>query len=292
MRALLGFLLLLALLAVLGSSLGFGPLLINREGEQRIALLLGKPTVVTEPGVAFAIATTPTRIIEARWLHLSSEPSTLQTRDGERLFVDHYVIWRIADPLRFRESYPRTVGGDLSEAEQQIDRQTRSLVRDLVGQHTLQQVLDERRVAIMQAVTQRATRQLRARGVEILDLRLNRTELPKRTEENVYARMRSERERLARKHRAEGEEQARRLRAEADREARVIVAEAQRDAEVLRGKGDAEAARIFAESYSADPDFYAFVRNLEAYRKTIGEGTTLVLPPDHEFFQTLQNGGR
>ena len=191
-------LLALTLLLAGSSALGFGPVVINREGEQRIALFLGKPKVLTAPGLALAFATTPMHVIEARWLHLSSEPSTLQTRDGERLVVDHYVIWRIQDPLRFRQSYPRAARGNLSEAEQQLDRQTRSLVRDLIGQHTLQQVLDAERVAIMAAVTARATAQLQERGIEILDLRLNRTELPKRTEENVYARMRSERERLAR----------------------------------------------------------------------------------------------
>lgn len=288
MKRILFFALLLAVPAIAGSLAGIGPLVLNREGEQRIALFLGRPTVITKPGLAVAIATVPMRVIEARRLHLSSRPSTVQTRDGERLVVDHYVIWRIEDPLRFRESYPRTAGGDLSEAERQLDRRTRSLVRDWIGRHTLQEVLDKKRVEIMETITRRAAEELHERGVQVLDLRLNRTELPTRTEENVYARMRSERERLARKHRAEGEEEARRIRAEADREARVTVAEAQRDAEVLRGEGDASAARIYAEAHNKDPEFYGFVRSLDAYRKTIGEGTTLVLPPDHEFFQVLQ----
>jgi membrane protease subunit HflC len=102
--------------------------------------------------------------------------------------------------------------------------------------------------------------------------------------------MRAERERQARKNRAEGEEQARRIRAEADREARVVVAEARGQAEIERGKGDAEAARIYAEAYSTDSEFYAFLRGLEAYQKTIGEGTTMVLPPDNEFFRLLSRG--
>ena len=122
-------------------------------------------------------------------------------------------------------------------------------------------------------------------------MRINRTELPPGAEENVYARMRAERERLARKHRAEGEEQARTIRAEADRQARVIVAEAREKSERLRGAGDAESARIYSDAYSRDPAFYDFVRSLEAYRKTLGEGTTLVLPPGHEFFHSLDKGG-
>ena len=122
-------------------------------------------------------------------------------------------------------------------------------------------------------------------------MRINRTELPPGAEENVYARMRAERERLARKHRAEGEEQARTIRADADRRARVIVAEAREQSERLRGAGDAESARIYADAYSRDPAFYEFVRSLEAYRKTLGEGTTLVLPPEHEFFHSFNKGG-
>jgi membrane protease subunit HflC len=120
-------------------------------------------------------------------------------------------------------------------------------------------------------------------------VRINRTELPAPTEENVYARMRTERERLARKERAEGEQEGRTIRAQADRESQVIVAEAKRDAEVERGQGDAEATRIFAEAYSADPDFYSFVRGLEAYRKAIGPRTTLVLSPSSEFFRLLDS---
>ena len=120
------------------------------------------------------------------------------------------------------------------------------------------------------------------------DVRINRTELPRGTEESVYARMKTERGRLAKKNRAEGEERARRIRAETDREALVIVANARRDAEIARGEGYAEATLIYAEAYSLDPDFYAFMRSLEAYEKTIGEHTTLVLSPEAEFFRFFQ----
>ena len=144
----------------------------------------------------------------------------------------------------------------------------------------------------MATITEGAQQQLAPLGVEVNDVRINRTELPPGTEESVYARMKTERERLAKKNRAEGDERARRIRAEADREARVIVANARRDAEIQRGAGDAEAARIYGEAYAADPDFYAFTRSLEAYRKTIDGKTTLVLSPDTEFFQYLEGQGR
>jgi membrane protease subunit HflC len=149
----------------------------------------------------------------------------------------------------------------------------------------------------MRVITEKTTRALEKFGVEIEDVRINRTELPKGTEENVYARMKAERERQARKFRAEGAERARGIRAEADREARVIVANARRDSEITRGEGDAMAARIYADAYTTSPKLYAFVRSLEAYRKTIDAGTTLVLSPNSEFFRYLDrpssdSGGR
>ena len=153
------------------------------------------------------------------------------------------------------------------------------------------QVLKTERRAIVDEIARRSAEAVLRFGVEVGDVRLNRTELPEGTEENVYARMRAERDRLARKYRAEGEEEARTIRAEADRAARVLVAEARRDGETERGKGDAEAARIYAEAYSRDPEFYAFQRGLEAYRKTLGKSTTLVLPPTHEFFRLFGSGG-
>jgi membrane protease subunit HflC len=273
---------------VVTSVLGLGPLILNREGEQRIAFLLGDPVaVITEPGPAVTWPFVRIDVFDGRWQHLSSEPREVTTADQERIVIDHYVVWRIVDPLQFRTTFPT----GMLEAQKQIDQQARGQLREVVGQKRLMQVLKTERQGIMGEITQRAASAVKRFGVEIADVRLNRTELPRGTEENVYARMRAERERLARKHRAEGEEEARTIRAEADRAAQVIVAEARRDAETERGRGDAEAARIYAEAYSQDADFYAFVRGLEAYRNTLGEGTTLVLPPDHEFFRLFQSGG-
>jgi membrane protease subunit HflC len=163
----------------------------------------------------------------------------------------------------------------------------RGAVREVIGQQTLDNVVTANRAEIMQEITAKTNASLAKFGIEMKDVRINRTELPKGTEENVYARMKAERERQARKLRAEGEERARRIRAEADREARVIVANARRDSEIARGEGDAQAARIYAAAYGTDPELYAFVRSLEAYRKTLGERTTVVLSPKSEFFRYL-----
>lgn len=292
MRRLASLLALVAAAAVAlvwAGALGIGPVVITREGEQKLVLQFGNPRLqLTEPGMALRIPLIEeVRAFDARLLYLNSEPQLIQTRDEERLVVDNYVMWRIADPLAFYRSFPTGRAG----AEEQIDRAVRADVRDVIGRRTLNEVLTTRRVEIMETITRQSDEGLRDFGVQVLDVRINRTELPPGTEENVFARMRTERERLGRKYRAEGGEEARRIRAEADRDARVLVAEARRDSEILRGEGDARAARIYAEAYQGDADFYSFVRSLEAYRKTIGKGTTLVLPPDHEFFRILSGSG-
>jgi membrane protease subunit HflC len=225
------------------------------------------------------------RSFEARQLHLNVEPLPIQTRDEERIVVDNYVLWRIHDPLLFLKAFPTGMG----QAELQIDRVVRADVREVIGRRTLSEVVTSARNEVMQSITEQSRAELAPLGIEVADVRINLTELPPATQQNVYARMRAERQRLARKYRAEGEEEARRIRAEADRQARVIVAEANRESEVARGEGDAEAARVYAGAHGADAEFYTFVRSLEAYRKTIGKGTTLVVPPDHEFFRLFES---
>ncbi len=263
---------------------GWGPVVITREDEQKIILRLNEARRVTEPGISRRLP-----VIERaarysrRWLYLNTEADTIQTRDGEQLTVDNYVIWRIVDAIEFSRSFPGAMG--MLEAEKRLDRAVRDDVREVIGRHTLTEVLNEKREPVMRSITAKTSSTVAEYGIEVADVRINRTELPKQTEGSVFARMVTERERLAKKNRAEGEEKARVIRAEADREARVIVAEARRDAEIVRGHGDAEATRIYAEAYSTDPEFYAFMRSLEAYEKTIGEHTTLVLSPKSEFFR-------
>ncbi len=271
---------------------GLGPVVITREDEQKMILFLGNPRAVTQPGLALRLPLLEEeRSFDRRLLYLNAEPDLIQTRDQERIFVDNDVVWRIVDPEQFFASFPN----GMTQAEQQIDRVIRASVREVIGQHTLTEVLTGERLEIMRTITKQASAQLDQYGIETQGVRINRTELPSGAEKNVFARMQTDRQRLARKYRAEGGEKARRIRAEAEREARVIVANARRDAEIERGVGDAESARIYAEAYSKAPEFYAFQRSLEAYRKTIGDGTTLVLSPDSEFFRffgSANPGGR
>ena len=270
---------------VAAGNLGLGPLVITREGEQKMILTLGEFRTVTSPGATLRLPFVETvQTFDRRWLYLNTDAVQIQTKDGEQLVVDNYAIWRIDDANRYRQAFP--LGRQY--AEQRIDAVVASALRQVIGQHSLSEVLSQQRRPIMATITDAVREQLAQEGIGIAEVRINRTELPPGTEDSVYARMKTERERLARKNRAEGEEQARRIRAEADRDARVIVANAKRDAEITQGQGDAEATRIYAEAYSGDADFYAFLRSLEAYRKTIGEETTLVLSPDSEFFRFLQ----
>lgn len=269
---------------IVAGGYGFGPVVVTREGEQKVILMLGDPRRVTQPGLSLRIPLLENeRKYERRLLYLNTPPNDIQTRDQEGLVVDNYVAWRIQDPVHFAASFP----AGRSAAEPQIDQVVRAAVREVVGQHTLTDVLTAQRSEIMRTITDKTNRTLGKFGIALEDVRINRTELPKGTEQNVFARMKAERERQARKFRAEGGERARQIRAEADREAQVIVANAKRDSEIARGEGDALAARIYADAYGADAKLYAFLRSLEAYRKTLGERTTLVLSPKSEFFRYL-----
>lgn len=279
--------LLLAVASIAAGQLDIGPVVITREDQQKMILFFGDVRIVTEPGVSLRIPFIETvETYERRWIYLSTEALPIQTKDGEELVVDNYVVWRIGDAVKFKEAFPGPSG--MTDAASRIDRVVRDDVREVIGRHTLTEVLNDQRVPIMTDIAANTRESLSEWGISVADVRINRTELPGGTEGSVYERMKTERERLAKKNRAEGNENARRIRAEAERDARIIVANARRDAEIMMGEGDAEATRIYAEAYGSDPDFYEFTRSLEAYRKTIGSDTTLVMSPESEFFQFLE----
>jgi len=268
-------------------SVGIGPVVITREGEQRLVLFLSTPwATLTEPGLSFrppVPIVTKVLTFDSRLLYLNTPTSKIQTRDQERIVIDNYVMWRISEPLLFYKSFK----GNTTDAESRISDVISADVRQVVGQHTLEEVLSDSRLEIMKVITKKSAAFLSERGIGIEDVRINRTELPEASIQNVYARMRTERERLARKYRAEGDEEGRQVRAEADRQSKVLVAEAQRDADLTRAEGNGKAAAIYAAAYSRAPEFYAFWRSLEAYRVSLGEGTTLVLSPEGGFFEFL-----
>jgi membrane protease subunit HflC len=269
------------------SQMDRGPLVINRADEYRLVLRLGKPIAeLSEAGLAGMYApripfVDEVLVFDKKIQYLNAAATEIEIAGNERLIVDYYVLWQIASPLEFRRSFP--LGS--SEAKKRIQRTVGALVGDSVGNLTMAELLA--RAEILNSLDERATEELESNGVRIIDVRINRTELPLRTEKATFEQMREQRRAISRQKRAVGAREAREIRAKANREAREMVARANANSEVTRGEGDAEAARIYAEAYSRDPEFYAFVRSLEAYRKTLGQKTTLVVPPDHEFFRFL-----
>jgi modulator of FtsH protease HflC len=261
-----------------------GFLVINREYQYRIILRLGRP-IAEMKEAGYFLGRIPfideVQVFDKRLQYLNAAATEIEIRDNERLIVDYYIVWQIASPLDFRRSFP----GGIDSASELIQQRAGSLVGDAIGNLSMTELLG--RSEALESLSIDGTKQLEAEGVRIVDIRINRTELPLKAENATFEQMREQRRAISREKRAIGEREAREVRARADREARELLAVANAEAEVLRGEGDAESARVYAEAYGKDPEFYAFVRSLEAYRKTLGDKTTLVVPSDHEFFRYL-----
>ena len=253
---------------------------------QAVVVQLGEPVrIVQEPGLYWKIPFVQNVLwFDKRLLDHDASPRELLTRDKQQLVVDNYSLWRIKDPLQFY----RTVRSE-DGARSRLDDIIYSNVRENLGRHTLSEIINTKRAELMEQVTKRTDEKAREFGIEVVDVRIKRADLPEKTEQNVFSRMRTERERLAKKFRAEGDEEARKIRSESDKEVAILTAEAKKQSEIRRGEGDAIAVRIFADAYSRDPEFYEFVRTLEAYRKAIRPNTALILSPNSEFLRFLKS---
>ena len=229
---------------------------------------------------------------DRRWQVYDPKPSEFLTREKKNLDLDVFVAWRIAEPRRFLETVL-----DLPGAEARLHDFVWSELAAEVGRNTLNafvttNVADHRVEEILSNLTARcATRAREAYGIEIAEVRIKRIGLPAQVRESVFQRMRAERGRIARQYRAEGEEQALRIRAEADRERAVFLAKADAEAERIRGRAEADATRIYAEAYGRDPEFYEFLRTLEAARNVLDENTTVLLSADSPLFRVLLHAG-
>lgn len=252
---------------------------------QAIVVQLGDPVrVVREPGLYWKIPFIQSvTYFDRRLLEQDTSPKEILTRDKQQLVVDNYTRWRIVDPLQFVRSVR-----DENGAQSRLDDIVYSNLRETLGRHTLREIVSQKRGELMQDVTRRSDEKAREYGIEVIDVRVKRVDLPEKNELNVFNRMRTERERLAKKFRAEGDEEARKIRSGSDKDVQILMADARQKAEVIRGTGDAQAVAIFADAYGRDPEFYEFVRTLEAYRKTLGTGTTAILSPDSDFFRLLK----
>ena len=254
---------------------------------QAVVVRLGEPVrTVREPGLYVKLPFVQEVLyFDRRILDYDAQPRELLTVDKQQLVVDNYARFRIIDPLQ----YYRTVRNEAG-AQSRLDDILYSNVRETLGRHTLREIVSEKRTELLEQVTKRSDENARGYGIEVIDVRVKRVDLPEKNEQNVFSRMRTERERLAKKFRAEGEEEARKITSGAEKDVRILMADARKLADIERGTGDALAVKIFADAYGRDPAFYEFVRTLEAYRKTLGEGTTLILSPSSDFFRLLKEG--
>jgi membrane protease subunit HflC len=256
------------------------------EVEQVVVTQFGEPKVViTEPGLYYKLPNPVQKItvFDKRLLDYDSSADPIYTKDKKILLLDNYARWRIVDALLFMQAL-RTE----DEALARLDDIIYSELRKELGQHELSEVIATNREAIMDTVAMRAAQAARVYGLEVVDVRVKRADLPPENEAAVYNRMRAEREREAKAYRSEGEEQVLKIRAETDLESATIRAEAYEEAQGTRGKGDAEALGIYAAAYKNAADFYAFTRTLEAYETSLDEKTILVQPADTDFFRFLK----
>ncbi|MDA0335944.1 MAG: protease modulator HflC [bacterium] len=256
------------------------------EVEQVVITQFGDPKVViTEPGLYYKLPDPIQKItvFDKRLLDYDSDADPIYTKDKKILLLDNYARWRIADALLFMQAL-RTE----DEALARLDDIIFSELRKELGQHELSEVIATNRDAIMDTVAMRAADAARVYGLEIIDVRVKRADLPPENEAAVYNRMRAERAREAKAYRSEGEEQALKIRAETDLESTSIRARAYEEAQGTRGKGDAEALGIYAAAYRNAADFYEFTRTLEAYETSLDEKTILVQPADTDFFRFLK----
>lgn len=277
------------LLIIVGAVLIFfiflNPFFIVGQTEQVVLTQLGRPIeTIYEPGLYFMIPMLQeTRFFDKRILDYDAAPAEILTKDKKNLLVDNYAKWRIIDPLKFM-----TTVKDESGAQARLDDIIYSELRIELGRHTLHEVLSETRGEIMETVTKRTNEKFMDYGIEVRDVRIKRADLPPENAKAIYGRMQAERERIAKQYRSEGQEEAIKIRAETDREKVILLAEAYREEQKIKGEGEAMAIKIYADAVQSDPEFYAFVRSLDAYKKSLKDKTTVILSPESEFLRYLK----
>ncbi|MDA0578493.1 MAG: protease modulator HflC [Verrucomicrobia bacterium] len=254
------------------------------EREQVIITQFGEyKRTIQQPGLAFKLPFLQTVNRFDRRILVSDAPQAeYLTQDKKRLVADPVTRWRIKDPLLFYKTVR-----DQSGARARLDDLVFSELRREVASHTFVAVIGAKREPIMDAVAASAREKASEFGIEVVDVRIKRADLPKEVQSSVFARMQAEREREAKRYRSEGEEEAAKLRAQTDKERTIVLAEAEQAAQKLRGEGDGAATTIYAAAYGKDPEFYAFLRSLQAYEMFLGKRSTLLLSADSDLFRYL-----
>ena len=253
------------------------------QTEQALVLQFGKPVdPINEPGLHFKLPLIQNVVFyDKRILYLEPSAEEVNAADQKRLVVDSYARYRIVDPLQFYQSV-----GTEAVANTRLASIVNSALRRVIGNVQLASVVADKRAEVMRQVRDDVNGQARAFGIDVIDVRIRRADLPSENSQAIFERMKTERQREAAQFRAEGAREAQKIRANADRQRIEILADAQKQSQILRGEGDANSIRISAEAFGRDPAFYAFYRSLEAYRGALANSdTTLVLTPDSEFFR-------
>jgi len=263
------------------------------QREQVLVLQFGNPKVVIKkPGLHFKLPWESVTRFDNRLLVQDAPPNEVITMDKKSILVDAYTRWSIVDPLKVYQVAGTEVG-----VSSRMEDMVRGKIREVLGQHTLAEIVSggedtTLRAKLMLSIRDKAEASARDLGVLITDVRIKRADLPLENSEAVFQRMKAERNRIAKEYRSEGEEAAKEIRAEADKTRTVLIADAYKQSQILRGRADAESTRIYAAAHTRDPAFYAFLRSLEAYKASIGPGTTLVISPESEFFHFFDQSGK
>ena len=286
-----GISLVATVLSVLVAVLGLSIFTVDQR-QHAIVFQLGEvKEVITEPGLYMKWPLIQNvRYFDKRILTLdSTEPERFITSEKKNVLVDSFVKWRITDP----QLYYVSVAGDEARARTRLSQTVNAGLREEFGKRTVHDVVSGERDKIMEQMREKADLDARKIGVQIVDVRVKRVDLPTEVSESVYRRMEAERKRVANELRSEGSAEAEKIRADADRQREVIIAEAYRDAQKAKGEGDAKAAATYASAFNQSPEFYAFYRSLEAYRNSFkGRNDVIVVEPNSDFFKYMRSVGR
>ncbi len=277
--------------AIVAIALLSSSLYIVDQRQSAIVLQLGEiVSVKTSPGLYWKIPLIQNvRYFDNRIQTFESpEPERYITSEKKNVLVDSFVKWRIVDP----KQYYISTGGDEARAQIRLSQTINSSLRDQIGNLTVHDVISKQRDMITDMMRRKSDLDSRKIGVQVIDVRLKRVDLPQQVSDSVYKRMEAERKRVANELRSTGAAESEQIRADADRQREVIVANAYKQAQTIKGQGDASATAIYAQAFSKNPEFYAFYRSLEAYRKGFdGKNSTLLLSPDSEFFKYFRHSG-
>ena len=273
----------LAVLAVIAAIVGYSSLFTVYQTRLALVVRLGQPVkIVTEPGLNFKLPLIDSVIyVDKRILDLENAAAEVIASDQKRLVVDAFARYRINNALLFYQSV-----GTVDAANSRLSTLLNAALRRVLGEATLTHVVRDDRSALMARVREQVDREAAAFGITVVDVRIRRADLPAENSQAVFERMKSERKREATEFRAQGSQRAQEIRARADRDITVIIADAQSKGDTMRGEGEAERNRIFAEAFGKDPDFFAFYRSMQAYETGLkANDTRMLLKPDSEFFR-------